>query len=869
MKHRTPLTRILCVALGALAFMPATPLLAQATYPFRDTSLPVERRVDDLLQRLTLEEKASLMMNGSPAIERLGVPAFEWWSEALHGVGRNGLSTVFPSCIGMAASFDDDLISEVFTAVSDEARAKNTMARSMGQTGKYKGLSFWTPTVNIFRDPRWGRGQESYGEDPYMNARMGLRVVNALQGDPGSRHLKLLACAKHFAVHSGPEKSRHSFNIENLPARDLWESYLPAFKTLVQQGKVRQVMCAYQRFEGQACCGSDRLLQQILRDRWGFDGMVVSDCGAINDFYQPKRHGVSADAQAASALGVISGTDVECGRIYQTLPDAVKRGDLTEADIDRSVRRLLTERFRLGDFDPDEEVEWSRIPQSVVASAAHRALARRMAEKQTVLLKNNGILPLERGTRVMLIGPNAADSTMQWGIYYGQPSHTVTLLEGLAEKLGSIPYTQGCGITTSTEQVSIFDRITDAEGNPGMSAQYWNNLRMEGEPAARVNYTSPIKLDNGGNTVFAPGVELENFTVRMKGYFTAEADETLQMIYNNDDGFRIIIDGDTVHNRWKSDPLNFRNRPFPVKKGQRYEVEINYMQLADDATLNFDICRQAEVSAEEIVRRAADADVVIFAGGISPALEREQAKVTEPGFDNGDRTSIELPAVQRSLIRALHKAGKRVVLVNFSGSAVALTPEHGICDAILQAWYPGEEGGHALADILYGDVTPQGKLPVTFYMDDAQLPPFDSYLMEGRTYRYLRGEPLYPFGHGLSYTTFSYSRPTFSDGALKVKVKNTGKRRGTEVVQVYLRRPADTAGPVKTLRGYALVELEPGKSSMVTVPMPLESFEVWDEATGQMRPLPGEYELMVGGSSASDALRTVKVTLRPDDMAGL
>ncbi|MDE6438334.1 MAG: glycoside hydrolase family 3 C-terminal domain-containing protein, partial [Muribaculaceae bacterium] len=649
----------------------------------------------------------------------------------------------------------------------------------------------------------------------------------------------------------------------------LWESYLPAFKTLVQQGKVRQVMCAYQRFEGQACCGSDRLLQQILRDRWGFDGMVVSDCGAINDFYQPKRHGVSADAQAASALGVISGTDVECGRIYQTLPDAVKRGDLTEADIDRSVRRLLTERFRLGDFDPDEEVEWSRIPQSVVASAAHRALARRMAEKQTVLLKNNGILPLERGTRVMLIGPNAADSTMQWGIYYGQPSHTVTLLEGLAEKLGSIPYTQGCGITTSTEQVSIFDRITDAEGNPGMSAQYWNNLRMEGEPAARVNYTSPIKLDNGGNTVFAPGVELENFTVRMKGYFTAEADETLQMIYNNDDGFRIIIDGDTVHNRWKSDPLNFRNRPFPVRKGQRYEVEINYMQLADDATLNFDICRQAEVSAEEIVRRAADADVVIFAGGISPALEREQAKVTEPGFDNGDRTSIELPAVQRSLIRALHKAGKRVVLVNFSGSAVALTPEHGICDAILQAWYPGEEGGHALADILYGDVTPQGKLPVTFYMDDAQLPPFDSYLMEGRTYRYLRGEPLYPFGHGLSYTTFSYSRPTFSDGALKVKVKNTGKRRGTEVVQVYLRRPADTAGPVKTLRGYALVELEPGKSSMVTVPMPLESFEVWDEATGQMRPLPGEYELMVGGSSASDALRTVKVTLRPDDMAGL
>lgn len=867
MKHCSPFARLLSVALGALCLFPASH--AEESYPFRDTTLPVERRVDDLLSRLTLEEKVQLMMNGSPAIERLGVPAFEWWSEALHGVGRNGLSTVFPSCIGMAASFDDDLISEVFTAVSDEARAKNTLARSMGQTGKYKGLSFWTPTVNIFRDPRWGRGQESYGEDPYMNARMGLRVVNALQGDPSGRHLKLLACAKHFAVHSGPEKSRHSFNIENLPPRDLWESYLPAFKTLVQEGRVRQVMCAYQRFEGQACCGSDRLLQQILRDRWGFDGMVVSDCGAINDFYQPKRHGVSADAPAASALGVVSGTDVECGGIYKTLPDAVKRGDLTEADIDRSVRRLLTERFRLGDFDPDSLVEWTHIPTSVVASPAHRALARKMAEKQTVLLKNNGILPLDRNTRVMLIGPNAADSTMQWGIYYGQPAHTVTLLEGLSEKLGSIAYTQGCGITGSTEQVSIFDRITDAGGNPGMAAQYWNNIRMEGEPVASVNYTSPVKLDNGGNTAFAPGVELENFTVRMKGYFTAEADETLQMIYNNDDGFRIIIDGDTVHNRWKTDPLNFRNRPFPVRKGQRYEVEINYMQLADDATLNFDICRQAKVTAEEIVRRAADADVIIFAGGISPALEREQAKVTEPGFDNGDRTSIELPAVQRNLIQALHKAGKRVVMVNFSGSAVALTPEHSVCDAILQAWYPGEEGGHALADILYGDVNPQGKLPVTFYIDDAQLPPFDSYLMEGRTYRYLRGEPLYPFGHGLSYTSFAYSKPSFSNGELKVKVKNTGKRRGTEVVQVYLRRPADVGGPNKTLRGYALVDLEPGKSSVVKVAMPLESFEVWDEATQQMRTLPGEYELMVGGSSADSELTTIKVRLDSDQLARL
>ena len=858
------LKNILRGAAAALALGAGVSAMAAPVYPFNDPGLAPEERAADLCSRLTLEEKVGLMMNGSRPVERLGVPAFEWWSEGLHGVGRNGLATVFPSCIGMAAAFDDDLLTEVFTAVSDEARAKNTLARSEGKTGKYKGLSYWTPTVNIFRDPRWGRGQESYGEDPYMNGRMGLRVVRALQGDSVSKYNKLLACAKHFAVHSGPEKERHRMDVAMLPERDLWESYLPAFKRLVQEGNVREVMCAYQRFEGEACCGSSALLQRILREQWGFDGLVVSDCGAINDFYLPKRHGVAKDAEGASALGVRAGTDVECGQIYRNLPAAVRRGDISEEEIDRSVRRLLAERFRLGDFDPDSLVEWTRIPMSVVNSPKHKALALKAAREQMVLLKNNGILPLrkEEMGRVMLMGPNAADSTMQWGIYYGQPGHTVTVLEAMRRRFPEMNYSPSCDITSLTEKESIFNLFTDAEGRPGMRATYWNNLAMEGDTAATANYTSALTLDNGGNTVFAPGVELTNFTTRMRGSFTAPATEELDILFNNDDGFRIIVNGDTIHNRWKAEALNFRSQKLKVEKGKTYDIEINYMQLDEGATLNFDICRARSLTIPEIVDRAAGVETVIFVGGISPALEREQARVQLPGFDNGDRTSIELPQAQRDILRALHEAGKRVVLVNCSGSAVALTPEDGVCDAILQAWYPGEQGGEAVAEVLMGEYNPSGKLPVTFYADDSQLPPFDSYNMAGRTYRYLAAEPLYPFGYGLSYTTFSYGKPKYRDGVVTVEVKNTGKRAGTDIVQLYMRRPSDTDGPAKSLRGYARVELQPGEKRLVALPMPREAFENWDAAERRMRVVPGDYELMVGSSSASADLATLKVKIK-------
>lgn len=839
---------------------------AAQTPPYKNPELSAHERAVDLCSRMTLEEKAAVMMNNSKAIPRLGIPQFAWWSEALHGVGRNGISTVFPSCIGMAASFDDALIERVFTAVSDEARAKNTAQRRKGDIGTYQGLSFWTPNINIFRDPRWGRGQETYGEDPYMNSRMGQAVVRGLQGPANGKYIKLLACAKHFAVHSGPEKTRHSFNIENLPPRDLWETYLPAFRDLVQQGGVKEVMCAYQRIDGDPCCGSNRLLQQILRDEWGFKGLVVSDCGAISDFWEPGAHGVSEDAAAASAKAVISGTDVECGSEYRHLPDAVKAGQITEEQINKSVVRLLEARFELGDFDPDGLVPWTKIPESVIACKEHKELALQMAREQMVLLHNrNNTLPLEKdASKIMVIGPNAADSLMLWGIYYGQPTHSVTILEGIQAKIGNgVRFAKGCEITQLTESESIFSRLKTASGQPGVSARFWNNTKMEGKPVYETTYATPIHFDNGGNTAFAPGVNLSNFTLSMNGTFTAEKDETLDITRSNDDGFRMIVNGDTIINRWKADRLRKNKTKLNVKKGQRYDIQFDYMQLKNEAVLSLDIASVHNVTASEIAERAKDVETVIFVGGISPDLEREEAKVSEPGFDNGDRTSIELPAAQREILKALHEAGKKVVLVNCSGSAVALTPELETCDAILQAWYPGEQGGHAVADVLFGDYNPGGKLPVTFYKDDSQLPPFDDYRMTNRTYRYFRSTPLFHFGYGLSYTTFTTGTPSYdkATGKITISVTNTGKRDGTETIQAYLRNPADAEGPIKTLRGYARVELKSGETKTVTIDLPRHAFEWWDAETNTMRVKPGKYEVLVGTSSMDKDLKKLAINM--------
>ena len=834
-------------------------------YPYQDPNLSSEQRAADLISRLTLAEKASLMKNTSPAIQRLGIPQFDWWNEVLHGVARNGFATVFPATIGMAASFDDGLLFQVFDAAGNEARAKANTARRSGVIKQYQSLSFWTPNINIFRDPRWGRGQATYGEDPFLTEKMGLAVVRGLQGDGSHKYRKLLACAKHFAVHSGPEWNRHEFNIESLPERDLWETYLPAFKALVQKGEVAEVMCAYQSIDGDPCCGNTRYLQQILRKEWGFQGIVTSDCGAINDFWRPGRHGVSANAREASAKAVRAGTDVECGSNYLTLPEAVKAGEITEAEIDVSLKRLLKARFELGDFDPEALVDWQQSDERCVASRAHKDLALKMARESMTLLQNRGsILPLAKdNSKIIVMGPNANDSVMQWANYSGYPTSNTTILQGIRKKIGNVKYYPACSLTKNEIDESLFGNIISPDGKSGLRATYYNNKQMSGEPVATVYLSEPINLSNGGNTVFAPGVNLEQFSARYEGIFVPKSDEKVLFTLKFDDGVRLIVNGDTLVNVWRGrDRIQVSEQSLQGSAGKEYRIQVDYMQNADMASLQFDIVRKANPTMEDVVRQASGYETVIFVGGISPRLEGEEMRVDAPGFKGGDRTDIELPEAQRKVLAALHAAGKKVVFVNCSGSAIGLVPETETADAILQAWYPGEEGGNAVADVLFGDYNPGGKLPITFYKSVNDLPDFLDYRMAGRTYRYFKGDALFPFGHGLSYTTFSISKPVYKNGKVRVKVTNTGKTAGTETVQVYIRRMADAEGPLKTLRGYARATLLPQETKTVEIDLPREQFEGWDEVTNTMRVVPGQYAIMVGNSSAKESLQVIKTKIK-------
>ena len=703
-------TLSLFLAFFSLGILLPHNLRAQA---YADKQLSPEERAADLVSRLTLEEKASLMTYRSAAIERLGIPAYNWWNEALHGVARNGSATVFPEPIGMAASFDDDLLYEVFTSVSDEARVKHRLAIAAGESGWYQGLTFWTPNINIFRDPRWGRGMETYGEDPYLTGMMGLAVVRGLQGDSLScareaekqglpRVLKAHACAKHFAVHSGPEADRHRFDAR-VSERDLRETYLPAFKDLVTKGDVQEVMVAYNRFRGVPCGASDELINKILRGEWGFKGLITSDCWGINDFYVKGRHEFVETPVEAAAKAVRAGVDTECGSIYKNIPAAVRSGLLDEKEVDTCLKRLIAARIRLGEFD--RLPLWNHLPESIVEGPKNHALARRMTRETLVLLKNDGVLPLKKDARVALIGPNADDPEMMWGNYNPVPRTTITLEDALEVRVDGLQYFKAC-----------------------------------------------------------------------------EAVEPL----------------------------------LPV---------------------------------EQILQQLEGYETVIFAGGISSRLEGEEMHVSVPGFSAGDRTDIELPQVQRDILAALHAAGKKVILVNFSGSAVGLVPETESCNAILQAWYPGQEGGPAIAEVLFGDVNPSGKLPVTFYRNIDQLPAFENYDMKGHTYRYFEGEPLFPFGFGLSYTTFHYGKAHVHGHSLVIPVTNTGKVEGTEVVQLYVRRPDDAAGPRKTLRAFRRVSIPAGKTVKVSLPLTDETFRWWSEQAQDMVPMRGKYELLYGGSS--------------------
>jgi beta-glucosidase len=699
--------------------------------PYQDVRLPVALRVDDLVTRMTIKEKVSQMQNHAKAIPRLGVPAYDWWSEALHGVARNGVATVFPQAIGMAATWDPALIQSEADVISTEARAKHHEAVRNNERNIYQGLTFWSPNVNIFRDPRWGRGQETYGEDPYLTSRIAVSFVRGLQGDD-PRYLKVIATPKHFAVHSGPEPRRHMFDART-SRRDLYETYLPAFEACLTEAGAWSVMGAYNRYGGEACCASSLLLGRILRGSWKFPGYVVSDCGAINDMVE--GHTIVASPMEASVLAVKAGCDLTCGNEYESLVEAVSRGLITESTIDLSVRRLMEARFRLGMFDPPGSVRYAQIPFAENDTPEHSRLALTVAQESIVLLKNsNNTLPLRKDLKsIAVIGPNADALDVLLGNYNGTPSHPVTVLQG---------------------------------------------IRNHVSPDTRVLYARGCELVEG-------------------------------------------------------------------------------MSTTTDST-------------GDAVALAQNADVIVAVMGISPALEGEEMSVDLKGFSGGDRTDIALPAVQQSLLRALAGLGKPLVLVVMNGSAVAVPRDDHNVPAILEAWYPGQQGGNAVADVLFGDYNPAGRLPVTFYTSVGDLPSFENYAMEGRTYRYFRGEPLYPFGFGLSYTRFEYtklavSRPVVRQSEtirVRATVKNAGGMEGDEVVQLYVR-PLDSPvpQPVRSLKGFQRAHFRKGETRTIEILLPVASLRRYDEEADRFVVDPGTYELQVGASS-SDIWKTINVRVR-------
>jgi beta-glucosidase len=849
-------------------------LSLEAGEPYKDASLCFEQRADDLLSRLTLEEKVGLMMDVSQPVERLGIKPYNWWNEALHGVARSGLATVFPQPIGLGATFDNDAVFEMFNAVSDEARAKHTDYLSRGERGRYQGLTVWTPNINIFRDPRWGRGIETYGEDPYLTSVMGVAAVKGLQGPLDGKYDKMHACAKHFAVHSGPEWNRHSFDANGIAPRDLHETYLPAFKALVQQGGVKEVMCAYNRFEGQPCCGSDELLMNILRGDWGFNGVVVADCGAIHDFYRVNAHETYPDAASASAVAVKMGTDLDCGSSYRALIEGVKNGYISEGELDVSVRRLLLARFQLGEMDNPEDVSWSHIPYSVVASEQHDKLALEMARKSMTLLMNkNNVLPLKRGgLTVAVMGPNANDSVMQWGNYNGTPPRTITILKGIRAALGEddrLMYEPGCEWVGTTLMQSAFNQCS-SDGAKGFSAKYWNNMERDGEADVLTRVDTPFSFCTTGATVFAPGVNLTNFTATYSSLFIpVKSGEVVFDFYVNGT-VALLVNDEEVRRVRTHHGANRMVHTMRVEAGKSYDIKINFDYSRGDAELNFDFGFKEEIDMAKSIAKVKDADVVLFVGGISPTLEGEEMGVKLPGFRGGDRTDIELPEVQRAFIKALHEAGKKVIFVNCSGSPIGLEPETEACEAILQVWYPGQAGGTAVAEVLFGDYNPAGRLPVTFYRNISQLPDFEDYSMADRTYRYMKDEPLFPFGYGLSYTSFEYGRPkvdrdkvlTGETVNLTVPVTNSGEMDGDEVVQVYLRKQGDKDGPDKTLRAFRRVFIPSGETRSVTFELRGDQFEWWNPDTESVEVYPGDFELLVGGSSKESELMKITVSLK-------
>jgi beta-glucosidase len=860
---------------------------------YRDTSRSFEDRAADLVSRMTLEEKIAQLQNDTPAIPRLGIPSYEWWNEALHGVARSGAATVFPQAIGLAATFDTRLMHDVATVIGDEGRAKHHEAERRGQRARYQGLNFWSPNINIFRDPRWGRGQETYGEDPYLTSRMGVEFVKGLQGDD-PRYVKVGATAKHYAVHSGPEATRHFFDVHP-SERDLYETYLPAFRALVQEGHVTSVMAAYNRVNGDSASASPRLLGDILRKDWGFQGYIVSDCDSVEDIF--KEHKIVPTAEEASALALKSGLDLDCGKTYAALAGAVRQGLVTEAQINTSVTRLMLARMQLGMFDPATKVRWAKTPYRVNQAPAHDRLALRAAQSSLVLLKNEGVLPLSRSVgTVAVIGPTADEIMSLLGNYYGTPAAPVTILEGIRAAVGAntkVLHSRGTDLVEGREEPRAAPAIESRYLRPaagakdqGLKGEYFRGREFKGEPVlTRTDARVAFRWDRGsptddliaqGQLPSDRGLGGDDFCVRWTGQLLAPVSGRYELTVGANDGFRLVLDGKPLIDNWELNPrLQSKSAFIELEAGKAYDIKLEYFEDIRDAEVRLAWrLPGAKPPDQEALDAARAADVIVFVGGLTGDVEGEEMKVSFPGFAGGDRTDLRLPSSQQKLLESLKATGKPIVLVLTGGSALAVDWAKKNVDAILVAWYPGQRGGTAVANVLFGDANPAGRLPVTFYKESEQLPAFDDYNMRGRTYRYFEGEPLFAFGHGLSYTQFEYSgltvdreRVASANDTVRVSfnVKNVGKRAGEEVPQLYVHAVAPRESrALKELRGIERFALKPGETRRVSFTLvPSRDFTHYDVQNKRYAVDDGSYEIQLGASSSDIRLKTTLTVNQP------
>ena len=837
---------------------------AKFEYPFQDPGLGTEERVNDLVARMTLQEKIDQMMNTAPAIDRLGIPEYNWWNECLHGVARAGLATVFPQAIGLGSTWDEDLMFRVADAISDEARAKHHEFVRNGKRFIYQGLTFWSPNINIFRDPRWGRGQETYGEDPFLTGKLGVQFIKGLQGDD-PKYFKTIATVKHFAVHSGPEPERHYFDAIT-DERDLRETYLPQFEMGIKEGKAYSVMCAYNRYNGEACCGSSRLLTDILRNEWGFKGYIVSDCGAIGDIY--KYHKIVPGPEQAASLAVKSGCDLECATIYKSLKSACDENLISEQEIDVAVKRLFTARFRLGMFDPPEMVKYSGIPYSVVDSKENHVLALEAARKSIVLLKNEeNLLPLKKELKtVAVIGPNADDPDVLLGNYNGTPSDPFTPLRGIREKLpgSKVLYAKGCVIA---EGMPVFETVPSkalfyGNNKNGLLAEYYNDRDFKGSVLfSQVEGNVDADWKNK-----SPRADMDddNFGVIWKGELRPDTTGIYQLgvfttcrvsVFLNDS----LVVFTAYHFRDEYSDLRLRkSSTMQLKAGVSYKIRIEAGESYAEAKVQLVWSKPLKSQSRQLLNTAVEvarqAEMVILCMGLTARLEGEEMDINIEGFRGGDRTRLDLPDIQQQLIKEIYALGKPVILVLLNGSALALNWENGNIKAIVEAWYPGQAGGQAIADVLFGDYNPGGRLPVTFYKSADDLPSFEEYRMTGQTYRYFKGTPLYPFGYGLSYTSFEYSNlkvgETFSAGdtvKVSLDIKNTGKYTGDEVAQLYISdTDAEVPVPIRALKGFRRLTLVPGEKKTITFSVPPGDFSIINDANEKVI-VPGRFQIYVGG----------------------